>query len=99
MYKVADIYPLNFVIIFRMSLSYNGPQLPVYEISITVPRVPVDNSAPPRRVVPQPRAVPPTAFLKPSAALNETRVNFENYVKMCEGIKYLEAKEKEPFPQ
>lgn len=82
-----------------MSLSYNGPQLPVYQISITVPRVPIDGSAPVRRSVPQPRAIPPTTFLKPSAAVNETRANFDNYVKMCEELQYLEAKEKQPYPQ
>lgn len=82
-----------------MTHSYNGPQLPVYRISVTVPRVPVDGNAPPRRAAPQPRVIPPTSYLKPSAAMNEARVNYDSYIKMCEELLYLEAKEKQPFPQ
>ena len=83
----------------KMAQSYHGPQLPVYQVQITVPRVPIDNAAPIRRPAPQPRAVPQTTYLKPSAAVNETRNNYDNYIKMCEGLEYLEAKEKLPYPQ
>lgn len=80
-------------------MTYNGPQLPVYKIAIIVPKVPIDNNAPPRRPAPQPRATPAPTYSKPSVAVDKTRINFENYMKMCEGLDYLEAKEREPFPQ
>lgn len=81
-----------------MTQTYNGPKLPVYQIAITIPRVPIDSAMPIKRPPAATRIAAPT-FLKPSLAINETRESYDHYLQMCEGLQYLEAKASEPFPQ